>query len=109
MANPKATIADGVTCEMTVSLPAVMAVAVPRSALIFSDDGRLGVRTVTADNKAAFVPVTVVDDGVDTVWLTGLTGATTQVITVGQDFVRDGDPVQAAPASDATGQTGAPA
>jgi multidrug efflux system membrane fusion protein len=107
-ANPKAAIADGVTCEMTVTLPAVMAIGVPRSALIFSDDGHLGVRTVTSANKAQFVPVTIVDDGVDTVWLTGL-GASSHIITVGQDFVRDGDPVVAVPATDATAPTGAPA
>ena len=37
--NPDAAIADGVTCEMTVSLEPVEASAVPRSALVFSDDG----------------------------------------------------------------------
>src|SRR5262249_10685669 len=108
LANPNAAIADGVTCEMTGSLPPVMAIGVPRSALVFSDDGHLGVRIVTSDNKAAFVGVTVVDDGIDTVWVSGL-GNAAKIITVGQDFVRDGDQVVAVPASDATGQAGAPA
>jgi multidrug efflux system membrane fusion protein len=107
MPNPKAAIADGVTCEMTVTLPPKMAVGVPRSALVFADDGRLGVRTVTADNKAAFRPVTVVDDAVDTVWLSGL-DQTNRIITVGQDFVRDGDPVVAVPATPATASAAAP-
>jgi multidrug efflux system membrane fusion protein len=108
MANPNAKIADGVTCEMTITLPPIMATAVPRSALVFSDDGHLGVRTVTADGNAAFAAVAVVEDGVDTVWLTGL-GNSARVITVGQNFVRDGDPVMAVPASAATGPAGAPA
>jgi multidrug efflux system membrane fusion protein len=98
MQNPASIIADGVTCEMTVTLAPTMAIGVPRSTLVFSDDGRLGVRIVTADQKALFQPVTILDDAVDTVWVAGLP-ASVQVITVGQDFVRDGDPVVAVPAT----------
>ena len=66
----------------------------PRSALVFSDDGRLGVRIVDADNRVQFVPVDFVDDARDVIWLTGLDKAT-RVIVVGQDFVKDGDVVEA--------------
>jgi len=103
--NPKAAIGDGVTCEMTVTLAPIMAVPVPRSALVFADDGRLGIRAVTPDSKAQFAAVNVVDDAVDTVWVTGLP-ATVKIITAGQNFVRDGDPVSAVPA---TSPAGAPA
>ena len=96
MANLDAAIADGVSCEMTVSLDPVQAVSVARSALVFSDDGRLGVRTVDGEDTAHFVPVAIVDDGRDIVWVTGLDGAT-KVIVVGQDFVKDGDRVDAVP------------
>ena len=41
----------------------VPAVRVPRSALTFSSAGDLGVRTVDAAGKVAFVPVSVVDEG----------------------------------------------
>jgi multidrug efflux system membrane fusion protein len=54
------------------------------------------------------VAATVVDDAVDTVWLTGPDGKS-KVITVGQDFVRDGDPVVAVAADAAPSKTGAPA
>jgi membrane fusion protein, multidrug efflux system len=107
IANPKAAIPDGVTCEMTVTIAPIMAVGVPRSALIFSDEGHLGVRIVGDREKAVFAPVDVVDDAIDTVWVTGLTGSI-RIITVGQDFVRDGDPVVAVPASPALAKTGAP-
>jgi multidrug efflux system membrane fusion protein len=56
------------------------------------------VRIVAEGDKAAFAPVTIVDDAVDTVWVTGLDGSV-RVITVGQDFVRDGDAVVPVPAS----------
>lgn len=94
MANPDAAIADGVTCEIVVALEPVMAVRVPLSALVFSDAGELGLRTVDSDNKARFQPVTLVDDERGAVWVSGVDG-TTRVITVGQDFVKDGDPVEA--------------
>ncbi len=100
MANADAAIADGVTCEMSVELGAVNAVAVPRSAIVFSDDGRLGVRVAGADSRVQFVPVEVVDDATDVLWLTGIDKAA-QVIVVGQDFVKDGDLVQAVPAAEA--------
>jgi membrane fusion protein, multidrug efflux system len=96
--NPTGVIADGVTCEMTVLLAPIEATPVPRSALIFSDDGRLGVRIAGDDNKAMFKPIEVVEDGRDNVWVTGLDGET-RVIVVGQDFVKDGDMIEAVAAS----------
>jgi multidrug efflux system membrane fusion protein len=101
MPNPDAAIADGVTCEMTVSLDPVEAAAVPRSALVFSDDGRLGVRVADEKSQAKFMPISIVDDGREMVWVSGLTGAS-RVIVVGQDFVRDGDPVEAVSAAEAS-------
>ncbi len=108
MQNPNAKIPDGVTCEMVVALAAIEASAVPRSAIVFSDDGRLGVRIVDADNRVQFVPVDFVDDARDVIWLTGLDKAS-RVIVVGQDFVKDGDVVEAAVASDADAKTVPPA
>jgi multidrug efflux system membrane fusion protein len=100
MVNPDAAIADGVTCEMAIALEPIAATAVPRSALVFSDSGELGVRVADADSKAQFVPVEIVDDGRESVWVTGIDGAT-RVIVVGQDFVKDGDPVEAVSAAEA--------
>lgn len=103
MDNADAGIGDGVTCEMSIRLSPVDAVAVPRSALIFSDAGELGVRVVE-DDKAVFNPISIVEDGRELVWVSGI-DQPTSVIVVGQDFVRDGDTVISAPASDAMGGT----
>jgi multidrug efflux system membrane fusion protein len=108
MDNADAAIPDGVTCEMAVDLGAVNAVAVPRSAIIFSDDGRLGVRIADSDSRAQFVPVDVVDDATDVIWLTGIDRAT-RVIVVGQEFVKDGDLVEAVSAAEADIKTEPPA
>jgi len=99
MRNISQEIADGVTCEMAVTLAPIEAVAVSRSALVFSDAGQLGVRIADAEDTARFVPIEIVDDGREHVWITGLDGPA-RVIVVGQDFVKDGDPVEAASAAD---------
>ena len=108
MANADSVIPDGVTCEMTVTLDSIDATAVPRSAIVFSDDGRLGVRIADSNSKAQFVPVQLVDDGRDVIWLTGIDKAA-RVIVVGQDFVKDGDLVEAVSAAEATTKTEPPA
>jgi multidrug efflux system membrane fusion protein len=108
MINPDAAIADGLTCEMSISLEPIEALSVPRSSLVFSDDGKLGVRIVDADDKARFVPIDIVDDQQASVWVTGIDGPA-RVIVVGQDFVTDGDPVEAVSEADAGNKAEPPA
>ncbi len=99
MANPDAAVGDGITCEMVVTTDPIEAVSIPRSALVFSDAGQLGVRVVDDKNTVNFIPVDIVDDGVNVLWLTGIEKPT-RVIVVGQDFVKDGDQVEAVAATD---------
>jgi len=94
MENPDALIGDGVTCEMVVETDPIEAVSVPRSALVFADDGGLGIRIVDSESRAQFIPVSIVDDGVNSVWVSGISDPI-RVIVVGQDFVKDGDQVEA--------------
>jgi multidrug efflux system membrane fusion protein len=93
MGNAELLIRDGITCDVEFSLPPQIAAAVPRSALTFSEDGRLGVRVVE-DGKVAFKPVSLVEDSSEIVHVNGL-AAGMQVIVQGQDFVRDGQRVEA--------------
>lgn len=95
--NPNGAIPDGVTCEVNLLLAPVPAALVARSALTFSSDGKLGVRTVGEDGVVAFAPVTVVEDGLDRLWLAGL-AEDARVIVQGQDFVKEGETVEAVPA-----------
>jgi multidrug efflux system membrane fusion protein len=97
--NPDGTIPDGITAEVTIRLAAAAAARVPRSALTFSSAGDLGVRIVADGDKVAFVPVSVVEDEQASMWVSGLTG-NARVIVEGQDFVRDGQHVEATPAAD---------
>jgi multidrug efflux system membrane fusion protein len=98
--NSNAAIADGLTCEMTIVLAPIEAVAVPRSSLVFSDEGILGVMAVDDASKARFVAVDVVEDLQASVWVTGIDDPS-NLIVVGQDFVKDGDLVEAIPTAGA--------
>ena len=97
MQNPDGTIPDGITCEVAIPMAPVMAARVPRSALTLSSSGEIGVRAVNAEGVVGFLPVSVVEDNHTFMWMTGLP-AGAQVIVQGQDFVREGQRVEAVPA-----------
>ncbi|MCH8036817.1 MAG: efflux RND transporter periplasmic adaptor subunit [Proteobacteria bacterium] len=91
--NPTASIADGLTAELRLQLGTIAAHRVSPAILTLTDDGVIGVKTIGMGNKALFQPVRIIGDGPDGVWLTGLPDRVT-LITVGQDFVTDGQRVR---------------
>jgi multidrug efflux system membrane fusion protein len=95
--NPDGKIPDGITAEVSLPLSAVPATRVPRSALTFSSAGNLGVRAVRADDTVEFVAINVVEDEQGFMWVTGIADSS-RVIVQGQDFVREGQAVEAVPA-----------
>ncbi len=86
--NPDLAMRDGVTAEMFIALAGEKAHLLPQSALTLDDEGRLGVRAAQ-DGKAYFLPVSVIRDAPEGIWLAGLPEEL-DVIVVGQDFVTDG-------------------
>lgn len=94
IANADGKIPDGITAEVTMRLKAVPATRIPRSALTFSAAGVLGVRTVGAHGVVAFVPVKPLEDEQALMWVSGIADGA-RVIVQGQDFVREGQRVQA--------------
>jgi multidrug efflux system membrane fusion protein len=92
--NADGYIPDGITAEVTIPLAPTPSTRVPRSALTFSSNGQLGVRVVGESSKVAFVPVTVVEDEQQHMWVDGVAQAA-RVIVAGQDFVREGQVVEA--------------
>lgn len=96
--NQDGRIPDGVTAEVDLLLSPVSAAKLPRSALTFSAEGRIGVRHVGPDGKVAFAPVSIVEDVMNELWLGGVPDGA-RVIVEGQDFVKEGETVQAVPAS----------
>ena len=94
VANEGLTIRDGQTAELMIATAGKPAHLLPASALTLDDDGRLGIRTVNADMRAEFMPVSLQRDTVEGVWVEGLPD-TVDVIVVGQEFVIDGVAVAA--------------
>jgi membrane fusion protein, multidrug efflux system len=94
--NKDGAIPDGVTAEVVLRFAPVPASRIPRSALTFSGEGKLGVRAVDTAGKVAFVPVSVVEDGHASLWVAGI-GSELRVIVQGQDFVKEGELVEAIP------------
>lgn len=93
-ANPDGTIADGIAAEVALVLAPLPASRVPRSALTFSAEGQLGLRVIDAAGLVQFMPVTMVDDEDSHIWVSGL-GPRARVITRGQEFIREGQKVDA--------------
>lgn len=87
--NTDLSIGDGQTVEIIVAADGQTAHLIPQSSLTLNDDGLLGVRTISADSTATFMPVTLLRDTADGVWVADLPDAI-NLITVGQEFVTDG-------------------
>jgi len=84
----------GVSARLRIATEEVLAHRVPASLLALDDRGVLGVKAVDGDDRVSFHPARIVRAESDRLWLAGLP-ETLRVITVGQGFVREGDPVRA--------------
>ncbi|WP_299785862.1 efflux RND transporter periplasmic adaptor subunit [uncultured Marivita sp.] len=87
--NPDLAIRDGQTAEILIQSRGVMAHVLAASSLTLNDEGTLGVRTIDENSAALFMPVEVLRDAPEGVYVTGLPDQV-DVITVGQEFVTDG-------------------
>ena len=99
--NPDGTIPDGITAEVAIPVAATAAARVPRSALTIASSGDIGVRTVGDDGVVAFHRVTIVEDEQSYMWIAGVRDGA-RVIVQGQDFVREGQTVEAIAAAEVT-------
>jgi multidrug efflux system membrane fusion protein len=91
--NGDGAIRDGITATATVNMGAAPAHLLPQSVLTLNDEGVLGV-SIVAEGKAKFVPITIASDTRQGVWVLGLPPSA-DVITVGQEYVVDGQAVNA--------------
>ena len=98
--NPNESLRDGVTAELRVRVETIAAHFVSPAVLTLDDDGVVGVRLLDDDDRVVFHHADIVGDSAGGVWLASLP-ETVRLITVGQEFVRDGDVVEAADEADA--------
>jgi len=90
--NPQGIIRDGITGTLKISTNKILATKISSSILLLSDAGTLGVRAVTDNNIVEFLPIKIIEDTKDGVWVTGIPNLT-QIIVRGQGFVENGQEV----------------
>lgn len=91
--NPDNALRDGQTVELRLPLRRVLAHEVSPALMTLDDEGRLGVKTVDAQNMVRFHPVDMVSATPDAIWLTGLPDEI-RIITVGGEYVAEGQVVE---------------
>jgi len=99
--NPDAKLRDGVSAEINIAVKKVKAHHISPGIMVLSDKGAVGVRVVQ-NGIVAFMPVRVLSEDPTGAWITGLPDTVT-FITVGQEFVNDGQRVE--PVFDRSGKS----
>ena len=90
--NPKGVIRDGITGTLKISTNRILATKIPSSILILSDAGILGIRAVTDNDVVEFLPIQIIEDTQDGIWVTGIPNLA-QIIVRGQSYVENGQEV----------------
>ena len=90
--NEDLSIRDGQTAEILIQSAGQSAHLLPASSLTLDNDGNIGIRAVDSDNITRFMPISVLRDTIDGMWVAGLPEQV-NVIVVGQEYVVDGVPV----------------
>lgn len=93
VANPERRLLEGVTADILFEIGTLPAHFVSPAILTLHDSGQIGVRAVGADGRILFHPVRILGDAGTGVWIDGLPEQA-EIVTVGQELVRDGDPVR---------------
>ena len=90
--NPNG-IRAGLTAELQLSGTRIFAHDISPSLLTLADDGAVGVKTVSSNNRVDFYPIEIAGSTENGILVTGLPDVVT-VITVGQGFVNVGQEVE---------------
>jgi multidrug efflux system membrane fusion protein len=93
--NPQNKLRDGVSADIHIPVRRLPAQKISPGILVLDDSGEVGVRIVVK-GIVHFMPVQIISDDPSGMWVTGLPNKVT-VITVGQEFVKDGERVIAVP------------
>ena len=91
--NENGKLPAGVTTEMVLRGGEAMAVKISPALLALDNDGELGVFIVDSLQRAQFMPIVIERSETDGVWVSGLP-ETSDVITVGQGYVKPGQSVE---------------
>ena len=97
--NSNGLIRDGITATMQINTNKILATKIAPSIMLLSDEGSLGVRVV--DNKAVvkFIPIKILEDTQDGIWVSGIQNSSNLIVR-GQGYVENGQKVIPIPASE---------
>ena len=90
--NKDRTIRDGVSAEIYIKGKQEAAHKISPAILSLNDQGKLGVRTVSSDNRGEFKEINILEDTNSGMWVSGL-GEEARIITLGQEYVFQGQTV----------------
>ncbi|MHA7815577.1 MAG: efflux RND transporter periplasmic adaptor subunit [Pseudohaliea sp.] len=91
--NPDYSLRSGVPATLRIPVEEVLAHRVSPALFTLDDAGELGLRVLDSNDRVAFHGIEIVEDGPEGTWVSGLP-AVTRIITVGQEFVFEGDRVR---------------
>ena len=97
--NPKGLIRDGITGTLEISTNKILANKISPSILLLSDSGTLGIRIVNDDEIVEFLPIKILEDTQDGLWVQGIPNASNLIVR-GQGFVENGQKVIAIPSTE---------
>ncbi|WP_377186805.1 efflux RND transporter periplasmic adaptor subunit [Ruegeria meonggei] len=87
--NPDLAIRDGQTADIRIAAEGTKAHMLPQSALTLNNEGQVGVRTVGEGDVVDFMPIRLLRDTAEGVWVDGLPEEV-DIIVVGHEFVTKG-------------------
>ncbi len=90
--NPDGKLRDGVSADIHIPIKRLEAARISPGILVLDDAGAVGVRGVV-NGMVRFFPIQVIEDGPQGMWVSGLPDHL-NVITVGQQFVNNGERVK---------------
>lgn len=90
--NPDGDLLSGVSAELRIAVGQEPAHFLSPAVLTLNDDGQVGVKAVVTGDQVAFYPIALVRSEAGGVWVSGLPEQV-RVITRGQGFVAEGEPV----------------
>lgn len=93
MENADYAVPGGLTASVSMIVHEERAHKVSPAILTLNDAGDVGVKIVNDQKKVRFIPVRILTDEPSAMWIAGLPDHV-QIITVGQDFVVDGQSVE---------------
>ena len=97
--NPNGLIRDGITGTLEISTNKILANKISPSILLLSDSGTLGIRIVNDDEIVEFLPIKILEDTQDGLWVQGIPNASNLIVR-GQGFVENGQKVIAIPTTE---------